>query len=132
MFSKFFDKTKKKQDSGLQSQQADRKKKKQAKSKKRSEDPHLPKSSLGKRQRPSRDEMTPKKTRPSKKKRTQPSGEALKLSERLKELSRQKKLDEALKVYFDKSNDRILDGHHACIIIDCCARCGSIAVSRTQ
>ena len=56
-----------------------------------------------------------------------PSNEALLLSEELKELSRQKKLDEALALYRSPSKKNILDGHHACIIVDCCARCGSFA-----
>lgn len=63
----------------------------------------------------------------SKKTRAQgPSDEALRLSGALKELSRQKKLDEALAIYRNPSIQRILDGHHACIIIDCCARCGRV------
>lgn len=66
-------------------------------------------------------------TRSTKRKRSQPpSQEALNLSEQLKELSRQKNLDEALRVYRDPSYNRIRDGHHSCIIIDCCARCGRI------
>jgi pentatricopeptide repeat protein len=65
--------------------------------------------------------------RPTKRKRSPVSQEALELSEQLKELSRQKNLEEALRVYRDPENSRILDGHHACIIIDCCARCGRIA-----
>ncbi len=64
--------------------------------------------------------------RPFKRKRSAPSEKALHLSEQLKELSRQKKLDEALRVYNDSCNDGIRDGHHACMIIDCCARCGRI------
>ncbi len=55
-----------------------------------------------------------------------PSPEALHLSSQLKELSTQKRLQEILKVYYDKSNDAIRDCHHACIVVDCCARCGNI------
>lgn len=66
------------------------------------------------------------KSRPNKRKRTQPSAAALELSEQLKNLSRQKNLQEALNVYNDPSHASIRDGHHTCIIIDCCARCGDI------
>ena len=55
-----------------------------------------------------------------------PSQEALDLSKRLQELSRQKKLREAIDVYWARENNSIRDGHHACIVIDCCARCGDI------
>ena len=64
------------------------------------------------------------------KKRGPPSEVALQLSEQLKKLSREKKLDEALSVFWDSSNDKIRDGHHACIMVDLTARCGDIAVSR--
>jgi hypothetical protein len=82
----------------------------------------------GKRQSSFRAEEKSKKVRPSKKRRSQPSEDALKLSERLKDLSRNKNLDEALKIYWSKSNDLIRDEFHACIIVDCCARCGNISV----
>jgi len=55
-----------------------------------------------------------------------PSNEALLLSEELKELSRKKKLDEALALYRSPSKKNIVDGHHACIVVDCCARCGRV------
>ena len=55
-----------------------------------------------------------------------PSNDALLLSEELKELSRQKKLDEALALYRSPSKKDVVDGHHICIIVDCCARCGRI------
>ncbi len=58
-----------------------------------------------------------------------PSEEALALSARLKEYSSQKRLKEALELYWSESNDQIRDGHHACIVVDCCGRCGDIAVS---
>jgi pentatricopeptide repeat protein len=64
--------------------------------------------------------------RPTKRRRSMPTEEALQLSEKLKELSRQKRLEEALALYQNPANNKIRDGHHACIIIDCCARCGRI------
>jgi pentatricopeptide repeat protein len=60
------------------------------------------------------------------KRRGPPSREALDLSARLKELSSQKRLQQALQLYRDKSNDKIRDCHHACSVIDCAARCGAI------
>jgi len=59
--------------------------------------------------------------------RSQPSREALQLSARLKELSSQKRLQQAVSLYQDKANDKIRDSHHACSVIDCAARCGSIS-----
>jgi tRNA G46 methylase TrmB len=57
--------------------------------------------------------------------RRAPSAAALDLSRRLRDLSRQKKLEEALALYnITSRTDR--DEHHACIVIDCCARCGNI------
>ena len=63
-----------------------------------------------------------------KKRRKSPSPDALRLSEKLKILSRNKNLNAALELYRDKSNDSIRDGHHAGIVIDCCARCGNVSV----
>ena len=57
-----------------------------------------------------------------------PSQEALDLSARLKELSARKNLQEALDLYWSPSNDNIRDTHHACILVDCAARCGAIHV----
>lgn len=57
-----------------------------------------------------------------------PTEAALALSEQLKGLSREKKLDEALRLYRDSSHDNIRDGYHACIMIDMAARCGRISV----
>lgn len=62
-------------------------------------------------------------------KRFRPSEAALALSAKLKEYSTQKRLDDALELYWDESNDSIRDEHHACIVIDCSARCGAVAVS---
>ncbi|KAG7361290.1 PPR: pentatricopeptide repeat domain containing protein [Nitzschia inconspicua] len=56
-----------------------------------------------------------------------PSEEALELSSQLKNLSRNKKWDEALQIYRDRSNDKIRDTHHACIMVDMAARCGNIS-----
>ncbi len=61
------------------------------------------------------------------KKRRVPLAEALQLSDKLKKLSREKKLDEALALFWDSSNNEIRDGHHACIMVDMAARCGQIA-----
>lgn len=69
-----------------------------------------------------------KKSRPAKKRRGPPSQEALQLSARLKEFSQQKQLKEALEVYWDEANNAIRDEHHACIMVDCCSRCGDIEV----
>lgn len=60
----------------------------------------------------------------TKRRRTPPSVEALDLSKQLKDCSRLKHLDRALELY--KSNKKIVDEHHACILIDCCARCGRV------
>ena len=65
------------------------------------------------------------------KKRRLPSDEALHLSDRLKKLSREKKLDEALTLFWDSSNNKIRDGHHACIMVDMAARCGKFAEGET-
>jgi hypothetical protein len=66
--------------------------------------------------------------RPFKKKNGPPSQEALHLSAQLKELSRQKNLQEALRVFRDPSNDGIRDEHHTCIVVDCCSRSGKVEV----
>lgn len=58
-----------------------------------------------------------------------PSEAAIALSAKLKEYSTQKRLQDALDLYWHDSNDKVRDGHHACIIVDCSARCGAIAVS---
>ena len=74
--------------------------------------------------------LVPPPPAPSKRPRRQvPSEEAIALSAKLKVFSSQKRLDEALEFYWHESNDSIRDGHHACIVVDCSARCGSIAVS---
>jgi hypothetical protein len=70
------------------------------------------------------------KARSSKKNKIQPSEDALQLSAKLKEFSRNKNLGDALKEYWHESNDKIRDGHHACIMVDCSARCGKISVRR--
>ena len=54
------------------------------------------------------------------------SQEALELSSKLKALSNQKRLNQALKLYYDRTNDKIRDDHHGSIMIDCCSRCGDI------
>ena len=65
----------------------------------------------------------------SSKPRGPPSNEALELSAELKKLSREKKWDKAIELYRDTSNDKIRDGHHACIMVDMSARCDKISVS---
>lgn len=70
----------------------------------------------------SNDRAKRKKSRP-------PTEKALQLSDQLKKLSREKKLDEALIVFWDSSNSKIRDGYHACIMVDMAARCGNIAAS---
>ena len=88
------------------------------------------KSKDGKKKRSGGDVTALKhKARPEKKARfRKPSEDALKLSEKLKEFSRNKNLDGCLKEYWSKLNDSIRDGHHACIVVDCSARCGKISV----
>jgi pentatricopeptide repeat protein len=71
-------------------------------------------------------------SRPSnfrKKKQQPPSSQALELSKQLQALSRQKKLTEALDLYWNNKNDNCIqrDEHHACIVIDCCAKCGDVS-----
>jgi hypothetical protein len=73
-----------------------------------------------------------KKSRPAKRRRGPPSQEALQLSARLMELSQQKQLKEALEVYWDEANNAIRDEHHACIMVNCCSRCGDIEVRMFQ
>lgn len=52
---------------------------------------------------------------------------ALDLSEQLKECSKNKDLEEALVLFWDKRKDGVLrDQFHASITIDCCARCGAL------
>ncbi|CAJ1905814.1 unnamed protein product [Cylindrotheca closterium] len=101
----------------------DRRQNKQPKPKRR-------RGNSGKREPGPFEENGPKQQmeRPNKRKKTGPSEEALLLSAKLKELSRNKNLDAALKEYWDSSNDSIRDGHHACIMVDCSARCGKISV----
>jgi hypothetical protein len=86
--------------------------------------------SVGKRPRSEDDSATTHKARSSKKNKIQPSEDALQLSAKLKEFSRNKNLGDALKEYWHESNDKIRDGHHACIMVDCSARCGKISVRR--
>lgn len=60
------------------------------------------------------------------KKRKKLSQGALQLSSKLQELSQKKLLSQALEIYWDTQNEKIRDGFHACIAIDCCARCGDM------
>jgi len=70
------------------------------------------------------------KKRPPKNRHSKPSQAALMLSSKLKDFSKRKDLKQALEFYWDKSNDGIRDGHHACILVDCCSRCGSVEVRK--
>ncbi|KAL7562993.1 hypothetical protein ACA910_018630 [Epithemia clementina (nom. ined.)] len=67
------------------------------------------------------------KEQASSNRRVGPSAEALDLSQRLKECSKRKKLAEALSLFWDDANKYIRDAHHACIVVDCCARCGNVS-----
>ncbi|GKY95590.1 hypothetical protein MPSEU_000520300 [Mayamaea pseudoterrestris] len=60
----------------------------------------------------------------NKRKRQPVSQEARALSAQLKDLSRHKRLDQVLQLYWN-AEDR--DAHHACMVIDCCARCGDVS-----
>jgi pentatricopeptide repeat protein len=68
---------------------------------------------------------------PNFRKKQPPSSQALELSKQLQSLSRQKKLAEALALYWNKNDNDLSnihrDEHHACIVIDCCAKCGDIS-----
>ena len=55
-----------------------------------------------------------------------PSRAAMELSAKLKDCSINKRLQDALDLYWDTSNRSIRDSHHACIVVDCSARCGAI------
>jgi Putative methyltransferase len=52
------------------------------------------------------------------------SKEVVDFSNRLKDISRQKNLEALLELYYDKKYDTLRDEHHACIVIDSCAKCG--------
>lgn len=52
--------------------------------------------------------------------------EKLDLSEKLRQLSSQKRRKECLDLYASPINDAIRDGFHGSIVVDCCARCGDI------
>jgi pentatricopeptide repeat protein len=59
-----------------------------------------------------------------------PSQEALHLSSQLKQYTTQKNLAAALQLYRSPSHASIIDMHHLCIMVDCCARCGNIALGQ--
>ena len=58
-----------------------------------------------------------------------PSPETLELSRQLKELSRHKRLADALQLYHQSP---LADEHHACIVVDCCGRCGGDHMDTAQ
>jgi Putative methyltransferase len=64
-------------------------------------------------------------------KRERPSPQALEFSAKLKDLARQKKMDGVVALYWNPHYDAIRDEHHACIVIDCCARCGDVTTAET-
>lgn len=110
-------------DSGGRSQGRQKRNRHNNISKERSSSQHTP----SKRERPDKQGLSSQNANRSKKRRL-PSEEALQLSDTLKKLSREKKLDEALTLFWDSSNEKVRDGHHACIMVDMAARCGKIAV----
>lgn len=79
--------------------------------KRRSDDHHEKQNSGIKRQRPHTKKL---------------SAEAIELTKQLQEYSRHKRLDQALQLYWSRENNSVRDGHHACILVDCCARCGDV------
>lgn len=68
----------------------------------------------------------PNEKKTIKKQRTPVSQDAINLTNELKHLSQQKKLEEAMLLYRDKKNDNVRDSYHACLLIDCCSRCGDV------
>lgn len=58
--------------------------------------------------------------------RFRPTQEALDLSRQLLDLSRQKRSSDLIKLYWKKEHESIRDNHHACIVVDCCSRCGEV------
>jgi pentatricopeptide repeat protein len=79
-----------------------------------------------KRRRKSDDDPTHRQRRPATGKKVKPSPQTLALSRELQDLSRQKRLKEALALYWRKDGAVPRDEHHACIVVDCCARSGSV------
>jgi pentatricopeptide repeat protein len=82
-----------------------------------------------KRKRGKKDQPEDGVKQPQQKKKGPPSAEVLEFSRQLKDLSRQKKLDEAVSLYWSPQYDQIRDEHHACIVVDCCARCGDVTAA---
>ena len=52
--------------------------------------------------------------------------EKLALSQKLRQLSSQKRLKECVDLYESAAHDELRDAHHASIAVDCCARCGDV------
>lgn len=50
----------------------------------------------------------------------------LALSQKLRQLSSQKRLKECIDLYESAVYDKLRDAHHGSIVVDCCARCGDI------
>jgi hypothetical protein len=79
-----------------------------------------------KRQVKSNDSRRIKRRKSNNNKHGPPSQEALELSSQLKQLSREKKLEEALSLYRDASRDKIRDGtsyYHYSAIFSCEVEC---------
>jgi tRNA G46 methylase TrmB len=55
-------------------------------------------------------------------KKKPPTSESLELSDRLRWLSRQKRAKEATDTFWDVRYETVRDPHHACMLVDCCAR----------
>jgi pentatricopeptide repeat protein len=52
--------------------------------------------------------------------------EKLALSQKLRQLSSQKRLKECVDLYESAAHDELRDAHHGSIAVDCCARCGDV------
>jgi tRNA G46 methylase TrmB len=57
-----------------------------------------------------------------KEKKVPPAPESLALSEKLRKFSRLKLADKAIATYWATDYDNFRDSHHACMLVDCCAR----------
>jgi pentatricopeptide repeat protein len=65
------------------------------------------------------------KQRPAKNKKPKLSPQAVELSAQLKESCQHKNLELALRLYWN-ADATIRDEYHACVAMDCCARCGAL------
>lgn len=130
MFTKFYEKASEQNDAAASQSSSSTKAKKRRRRRNGNRDkPAEPSdtAAVETKRKSSSDPGAPPQTKRSRRQR--PSEQALALSAKLKEYSSQKRLSEALELYWHESNDSIRDEHHACIVVDCSARCGCIAVS---